>query len=361
MTRNEGNATRNKRRRTGPPTRVRDGGFATVGGLAAAPTPAMTPDEDHKISVLTSTLGPRLAPMIGILASQPTELNKPLISKSKEMLKTIASIQQQIESSRRFDTQVVNPETNQPLLNLDGNPKPFIPSSCRAKCPVQATGHHNDDPEILVVPKNEDIEWEACRLRMAGFAKSVAKLEIKNRRKQLTVLVYELATTFALGLVITKQTRTSPIGLTFDQKELAAKAIYDAFGNLPTNLASFLAIPAGDTIQSDFAKHMKFINADVEDKISKSDSQFIKSITNELHRSIPAMTIKIWQREEQLGRDRKVESELQNAFKPKAQAQANCDVEEALKLLTPQTRDCISEAARQSARAKANKIFQQQA
>ena len=216
MTRNEGNATRNKQRRTGPPTRVRDGGFAAVGGLAAAPTPAMTPDEDHKISVLTSTLGPRLAPMIGILALQPTELNEPLISKSKEMLKTIASIQQQIESSRRFDTQVVNPETNQPLLNLDGNPKPFIPSSCRAKCPVQATGHHNNDPEILGVLKNADIEWEACRLRMAGFAKSVAKLEIKNRRKQLTVLVYELATTFALGLVITKQTRTSPIGLTFD-------------------------------------------------------------------------------------------------------------------------------------------------
>ena len=106
---------------------------------------------------------------------------------------------------------------------------------------------------------------------------------------------------------------------------------------------------------------MKFVNADVEDKISESDSQFIKSITNKLHRSIPAMTIKIWQREEQLGRDRKVESELRKAFKPKAQAQANRDVEEALELLTLQTRDCISKAACQSARVEANKIFQQQA
>ena len=358
MTRSEGNATGNKRRRTGPPINVRDGGSSARGGSAAAP---MTSDEDHKISVLTSTLGPRLAPMIGILVSQPTELNEPLISKSKEMLKLIASIQQRIESSRRFDKQVVDPETNQPLLDSDGNPKPFIPNSCRAKCPVQATGLHNDDPEILGVLKNADIEWEACRLKMADFAKNVAKLEIKNRQKQLTVLVHELATTFALGLVITKQTRTSPIGLTFDRKELAAKAIYDAFGDLPTNLAAFLAIPAGDTIQGDFAKHTKFVNADIEDKISESDSQFIKSIANELHQSIPAMTINIWQREEQLGRDRQVNSELRKAFKPKAQAKANRDVEEALELLTPQTRDCISEAARQSARAEANKIFQQQA
>ena len=358
MTRNEGNATGNKRRRTGPPNNVRDGGFAAVGGSAAAP---MTSDEDHKISVLTSTLGPRLAPMIGILASQPTELNEPLISKSKEMLKLIATIQQRIESSRRFDTQVVDPETNQPLLDTDGNPKPFIPNSCRAKCPVQATGLHNDDPEILGALKNADAEWEACRLKMAGFAKSVAKLEIKNRQKQLTVLVHELATTFALGLVITKQTRTSPTGLTFDRKELATKAIYDAFGDLPTDLANFLAIPAGDTIQGHFAKHMNFVNVDTENKITESDSQFIKCITNELHRSIPAMTIKIWQREEQLGRDRQVNSELRKAFKPKAQAKANRDVEEALELLTPQTRDCISEAARQSARAEANKIFQQQA
>ena len=39
---------------------------------------------------------------------------------------------------------------------------------------------------------------------MEGFAKSVSKLEIKNQQKQLTLLVYDLATTFTLGLVITK-------------------------------------------------------------------------------------------------------------------------------------------------------------
>ena len=80
---------------------------------------------------------------------------------------------------------------------------------------------------------------------------------------------------------------------------------------------------------------------------------------NELHQSIPTMTITIWQGEEQLGQDRQVNSELPKAFKPKDQAKANRDVEEALEVLTPQTREYICEAVHQSTQDKTNKIFQQ--
>jgi hypothetical protein len=252
----------------------------------------MTSNADHTISILTSSLGPWLTPMIGILALYSTELNEPLISKSKEMLKIIASIQQQIESSSRYDKPWVDPETNQPHINANGIPKLFIPSSCREKCLVQATGPHNNDPEILEVLKSADTEWEACRVKMAGFSKSISKLEIKNRQKQLILLVYDLTTTYTFGMVIIKQTRTNPFGLTFDRKDLPAKEIYDAFDDLSTKLATFLVIPAEETIQGDFAKQTKFDNPAIESNFTESDSQFIKDISTELDRSIPAITIR---------------------------------------------------------------------
>ena len=93
-------------------------------------------------------------------------------------------------------------------------------------------------------------------------------------------------------MVITKQTRTNPFGLTFDRKDLPAKEIYDAFDNLSTKLTTFLVIPAEETIQGDFAKQTKFDNPAIESNFTESDSQFIKDISTELYRSIPAITIR---------------------------------------------------------------------
>ena len=129
-------------------------------------------------------------------------------------------------------------------------------------------------------------------LKSAGFSKSISKLEIKNRQKQLILLVYDLTTTYTFGMVITKQTRTNPFGLTFDRKDLPAKEIYDAFDDLSTKLTTFLVIPAEETIQGDFAKQTKFDNPAIESNFTESDSQFIKDISTELYRSIPAITIR---------------------------------------------------------------------
>eukprot|EP00957_Ditylum_brightwellii_P146227 11134219-Ditylum_brightwellii.AAC.1 len=51
-----------------------------------------------------------------------------------------------------------------------------------SKCPMQTSGHHNDDPAILRFLKESGNEWESYCLKLAAFTKCISKLEIQNQK-----------------------------------------------------------------------------------------------------------------------------------------------------------------------------------
>ena len=64
---------------------------------AATAPPTLYPKE------LSDALGPRLQPMMGVLATQPDELKEELIQRSCRILYTTASIKQRLETITRFE------------------------------------------------------------------------------------------------------------------------------------------------------------------------------------------------------------------------------------------------------------------
>jgi hypothetical protein len=77
---------------------------------------------------LASLLGPRLMPLMDLLATQPDELNGTIISLSQEMLDLHVTIKQRMKSHTQFD----KPSTDAKgkiQNNKEGNPLPFVPNS----------------------------------------------------------------------------------------------------------------------------------------------------------------------------------------------------------------------------------------
>ena len=122
---------------------------------------------------------------MGLLELQPAELKDPLISLSCEMLKIVATIKQRTEAHLRFSRPMADPKTNQPILDAEGNPTPFIPSFLRSKNPVKSSPEYNDDPEILAAIEAASKTWEANKVSMSAHSKLIAQLEIKKRKEKL--------------------------------------------------------------------------------------------------------------------------------------------------------------------------------
>ena len=176
MPSNERNASRsNKRRRVAfedgggggsaaPPSGGSAAG-ATVGGSAAG-APTLSDEEKLK-----SALGSRLEPLMGILATQPTELSNSIISKSKEMLALVTAIRQRVESSKAFDSPPIDPATGKPFVDEARNDKPFIPNSCQINGPIKISSAYNDDSDLLMAKGVADKAWEAAIAIQAAHAK----------------------------------------------------------------------------------------------------------------------------------------------------------------------------------------------
>jgi hypothetical protein len=236
MSTTNGTATGNKRRHMErrDEERVEAGGFAASGSAAGA-TANATASTAILPSELKSALGSRLQPIMGVLASQPAELKEPLISLSCEMLKLIGTIKQRAEAHLRYTRLMADPKTNQPVLDEDGNPKPFIPSFLRTNNPVKSSSDYNADPEMVAAIEASSKTWEANKNAMSTHLKLIAQLEIKKRNEALQAKFFSLATTFALGLIVVEQTKNGgpEAASNLNRKKLSHKAAYDALRDLP--------------------------------------------------------------------------------------------------------------------------------
>ena len=140
---------------------------------------ATNPPDPHQL------IGTRLEPIMGDLASQPKKFQTTLIEFQHSMLDKLASIKQRKSSYLRHTKPVIDPKTGEVSLDDDGAPKKFVPNSCRAKCPVEASESFRDDPRVVTKLEAARKEHEAWRLKMAQFCKEMSWLEIEIREEEL--------------------------------------------------------------------------------------------------------------------------------------------------------------------------------
>jgi hypothetical protein len=119
------------------------------------------------------------------LALQPKKFQTTLIELQHSMLDKLASIKQRKSSYLRHIKPVIDSKTGEESLDDDGNPKKFVPNSCRAKCPVEASEMFRDDPRVVTKLEAARKEHEVWRLRMAQICKEMSWLEIEMREEAL--------------------------------------------------------------------------------------------------------------------------------------------------------------------------------
>ena len=228
MSTNTEGATRTKRRRTGNDS---NNGRAAQGSSANA-----------IIDLTASLLDKRLLPIKDVLALQPTQLKDTTITASTEMLDILATIRQREKSHARFDKPQRHPVTGDVLVGEDNIPKPFIPSSLRAKCKVEASDISNDDTRMIAVLQAAEKEYAEYQLKAAVSAKLVSTLEITIRWEKFRTKFYEFVTTFASAYVCITKTRAGGFnpGMKLDMNDLATKMTYDLLGNFPQPCAQYL-------------------------------------------------------------------------------------------------------------------------
>lgn len=181
--RKNGNANDGTTRRAGPDGRA-------VSRPASIDN-ATNPPDPHQLT------GTRLEPIMRDLASHPKKFQTILIEFQHSMLDQLASIKQRKSSCLRHTTPVIDPKTGKESLDDDGEPKKFVPNSCRAKCPVEASEMFRDDPRVVSKLEAARKEHEAWRLKMAQFTKEMSWLEIELReevfRKEFFAYTHALA------------------------------------------------------------------------------------------------------------------------------------------------------------------------
>ena len=364
MPHTEGNATENrgKRRRISQDGRQpSSGGSAALGGSAAnaASGGAAASAKSDPFAALKHALGPRLEPLMGIFASQPTELYATLIPKIKGMLSLVATIRQREEGFKRFVSPWVDPATNQPHTDEMNQPRAFVPNSLRAKCPIKTSDNYNDDPDLQSVVREANLTWRKNQDEMAKHARKIASLEISLRRRALAHHVFDLTTTFAHGLVVTKQVTDGGANadMTLTRQELAAKTAFDALRDSPPNLIHALQFDNQNALSAAFAAHKNFDNNAIEEKMSEADDYFIQNLANDLHGWTPRMTICLWELEVKKERERTINAELRKALKPKAIAAANADVELAMDTMSAKTLSTVEDLARKEAAKEAARVI----
>ena len=100
------------------------------------------------------------------------------------MLDKLATIKQRRSSSLRYAKPVIDSKTGKESLDDNGAPLKFVPNSCRAKCPVEASERFRDDPRVAAKLEAARKDHEAWRLKMAEHCKTLSWLEIELREEE---------------------------------------------------------------------------------------------------------------------------------------------------------------------------------
>ena len=100
---------------------------------------------------------------------------------------------------------MVDTKTKKPTKQLEDSEKnlPYISSALRQKCPLKPSDALKDDPDMKELVDNVACDWELfAKIKMAEHDVKIKQLEIKKRQEQLQVLFFNIAHTWAAGLVM---------------------------------------------------------------------------------------------------------------------------------------------------------------
>ncbi len=277
------------------------------------------------------------------------------------MLDVLVTIRQRTETSKPFDSPMLNPVSGETIVDAAGEPIPYIPKSVKSDCPIKISNAYNDDDDLKALRSEAMLDWEKAQAIQAGHAKKVAKLEVKKRKETLCTKFFKLTTTIAVGMVVTKRERNG--GLATDQKlslnELAALSVYDALKDSTRNLITALAQESNETLLNFYKTSQSYDDGAIQEKMSEADSEFLKDISNQLHGWMPELSFKIWNLDLERARERNVAAELRKALAPKATAAATQDVEQAIVAMGAAVKEGIRNVARKETERVATKVVRE--
>jgi len=341
----------NKRRRTGG--NANDGTTRRTGFDPASIDNATKPPDPHQL------IGTRLEPIMRDLASQPKKFQTTLIEFQHSMLDKLASIKQRKSSSLRHNKPVIDSKTGKELLDDDGNPKKFVPNSCRAKCPVEASATFRDDPRVTTKLEAARKEHEAWRLKMAQFCKEMSWLEIEMReealRKEFFNYTHAVAKSRYMAelrrqTIPTEDSANNYINA-YSKDEWGHLISHGILCTLNNNEAEFFqCFPDDDTPdgmnltepsnaeqppngadRSGAAKlgdqYLKDMNFDLEAAKKKSnhpkkDNTTIAELVAKTATFVRRSTISFWIKRDRKAIEREIDAELEREFKPKSITEA---------------------------------------
>ena len=331
----EENATRTKKRHRAESEsdeeQEREAAFGGQGGSAALPggsaASAPPPSIIEPSPKLKAALGDRLSSMTGVLASQPAELIDYIISSSKEMLDLAITIRQRTEALNKHEKPMVDPTTNKPLLDANGEPLPYIPNFLKMKNPLKISAAYKDDTELKAELEAAAESWNIAVLHLVTHHKSIAQLEIKAREKTLRGKFFGLLFTIALGHIVESQIRKPNHGCTLDRKLLAQTLARGIVRSLPPSFNSALAVATRNDLLTAYDEDQDYNVSTTKELIKEEDTAFIKPLITPIVRLIGPCTTELWELIAQKDQEKKISAELKKALKPKAMAEATADVE----------------------------------
>ena len=290
------------------------------GGLAA---------NDH--TYLATTLGTRLMPLMGLLATQPDELKGTIISQSREMLELRATIKQRIKSYARFEKPSTDATTGAVIKDRAGNPLPFLPSSLRSKCPIKASTQTNNDPEMVQLLEDAAAAHTEYQLKMTGYAKQTGKLEIKLRQQQLRTKLFVLLETIALAhIIITEVKYTLPTEIKLNKNQLTTKTTFDVLQDSTIAMANLVEAENGNKLAADYATARSFDNTAIEAEMDDADDRVMKPIINKMNTWLPILTVDLWTADDNKDSEHAINAALRKELQPKAMVAANDSVDAAM-------------------------------
>ena len=231
-------ATRsNKRSRTNDGATSRRTTRRSPDGQAAGP--AIVERSNANIADPHHIVGSRLEPIIEDLASQPKSLQTTIIEFQNSMLDKLVIIKQRKLSSLRFTKPVTDPKTGKGLTDENGEPKKFVPNSCRSKCPVEAPTSFRDDPRMAARLEAAHKDHEAWKTTMSNHAKEVSWLEITLREEEMRGEFFKYITTVSRAWFIAHNARNPDQTSSFSRDEWGHMIAYGIISSLGSACAEF--------------------------------------------------------------------------------------------------------------------------
>lgn len=334
----------NKRRRTAGSQAIV--GRTTTATRAAVPTTTATADPRR-------LLGTRLEPIMEVLVLQPESLQTHIISSCNEMLDLIDTINQRETSHTRFSQPMTNAQTGEVLKDGAGEPKTFVPNSCRDSCPIKASKQKNDDPEMKDLLDAADEEHEAYKQSMARHAKLVSEKEISLRHADLKKAFFTYVKKVTHVSVATIQIMNKGLGkgMKLSIDELTHKTAYDLLGGLSEESSNRLGFECSEVgseselglgsiktsasaqLADAYAKVYRFNNAATRTKAAEEDNTFVCQVIVRMSDLVITTTVGLWKIIEDQEQQREIEAAIKLILEPPATQGATRQVQFAMEAI----------------------------